>query len=548
MTKGVSHMLRPSSLVKTYKTYKRLDTSVDDGILVSPTILPSLDSEMFPRGRMPYRSYGVTVSPVTTPSVSITASPSPKDEKIGRRFWVSSDGHMAALMKREKKFLRSSETIQNFTRYVETSIANFLSTRSEPSAKQPLKPCNNDGLGFSSSMWSWFEMRKLDYLEYDCITELGGTVALENETEDGEYTCSRHQLLDAFRAREAALVKNRYRIADVILGNWTEPDSRRAYLYNTSSEQCRIYNEGGVKVDNKWYLFTSITNKPMDEYLPLFGRQSLVEMLHVSESDTLTPLRFSAQRRPKPFEKNQTHVWIDNTTTLLRSGRGGLSLGRFQNLYPEEIPSLVAAMAESDLWIQQAQDAMTPSSLAILILPVFLNLIPLALLAQAKTSVMLVYTVMSDVVTVIPLGIKGWELIKIEKERHIATTIRITSLRNGTIPKTAAMQIWISECKAKQSVQSLGVAFLTVSVVSLVVGVALEFMAKAYMNRQKLQQQAFNLENEPLVASPVAAGAGMDATVGAVDPASGIGMNQVGRKNLNSEGNLGLESGYDYGA
>lgn len=455
-----------------------------------------------------------------SPSSEPTPTPSPKPRFIGRLFHKSSKGYMAALMKREQKFLDASKTIQEFTQYVDNALVQFLRNNSERPPKQPLNPCNHDGSGFIKSMWYWFEQRNLPLLEENCITEFADTLAFENETENENHSFSRKSLLDAFKTREAALAENRFRIADVLLGNWTEPDVVRAYQFESASEHCSIYQEGGVKVDNKWYLFTSITNKPMEEFLPLFERQMLTEMLHVTDDRSLIPLRFSARSRPNETNPDQTHHWVNDTTTTLFSDQGVTPLGRFQDIYPEEIPSLVSAMEKSDLWIQQAQDAITLSSLSILILPVFLNLIPIAILAPVQTSVLILYTIMSDVVTVIPLGIKGWELINIGKLRNIASTIRITGFRNGTISERAAMQMWVTECKTNNNVHTLGIVFLSVAIVSLIVGVSLEFVAKAYMTKRALKRRLFQLEHEPLITDPADFDADIDATVGAVHPAS----------------------------
>lgn len=519
LKKRATHWLQSLNLHSNHNISEHLEINSGYGYSRTDTLFKNSEIAVISAEPSPEESFEAAPTPTKSPSIAPTPTPSPQPRFIGRRFHISSEGHMAAMLRREDKFLNASETIQNFARYVETSLVNFLRNNSERPPKQPLNPCNTDGDTFRMNMWYWFEQRNLPSLEFDCITELAGTVSFENETEDGDYTYSTRQLLEAFQAREAALVENRYRIADVILGNWTEPDIARAYQFDTASERCKIYHEGGVKVANKWYLFTSILNKPMDEYLPLFERQILTEVLHVSENRSLIPLRFGAQRRPNKTDKDQTHTWINDTTTTLFSDIGGTYLARFEDIYPEEIPALVSAMEESNLWIQQSQDAVTLSSLAILIFPVFLNLVPIALLAHVKTLTMLLYTVMSDVVTVVPLGIKGLELINIEKRRNIASTIRITSFSNGTETERAAMQMWVAECKVNQGVHTLGVAFLTIAVVSLVVGVSLEFLARAYMTKRRLKRRLFQLEHEPLLADSAVADSDLQATVGAVDSA-----------------------------
>lgn len=438
-------------------------------------------------------------SPTPTPSRS------PKPQNIGRRFWVSSDGEMTKIMRSDAEFVQALHIIQNFTEYVENRTLESLKEPMGPSVKQPLSPCNIKGAGFHNAMFTWIDNRGLPLLDKSCITQLIDTVALEGEDENGNYTYTPKELHNALITRVERLYQRRWEISNAILPNWTDTDVGRKFNYSIAKKNCEIYQVGGIRKGDKWYTSSDITNNLTFLHLPLFQRQILTEVMHVAQNGTLDdPLVYRAQLRPPDDAPSDTkHEWIENTTTLLLSEDGTVRLGTFADMIPSDVPALQSALEKSDLWIQQAQDALAPSSLAILLLPLFLNLVPIALIAPVKSSVMILYTIMSDVVTVIPLGIKGVEMIIIGKQRHISTGIALTSALNGSRAETAAMQMWTAECQAETNVYTVGIIFVVLSAVFLVLGITLEYVAKAVMNNRTLRRKMFLIEMEPLLQTTI---------------------------------------------
>lgn len=444
---------------------------------------------------------------------SPTPSPTPKAYRIGRRFWISSDAPMTNLLRNDRQFANSLYTIQNFTTYIENRTLTTLQSDDEPPSDQPLYPCNSRGKGFHNAMWSWVEMHGLPLLNKDCITQFTGNVAFQNESQTSDSTFTSVQLHNALIERADALYRHRFNLSNEILGNWSHPDVGRAANYSLASKSCSIYQVGGVRLREKWYIFNSVTNDLGFLHLPLFRRQYLTEVMHVAENGSLAdPLRVKVDKRPE--NGSGRHKPIYNTTTYLFSGDGTVHLGTFNDVHPADVPALQSASNKADFWVQQAQDALAPSSLAILILPLFLNIVPIASIAQVKTSVLLLYTIMSDVVTVIPLGIKGIELIYIGRQRHIDSTIIVTSALDGIKTQTATMQMWTAECRANANVHTLGVVFLVLAIVFLFIGIALEFFAQAWMKKRLLRRQMFEYEFEPLLSQTP--NLSHDANIGAV--------------------------------
>lgn len=105
---------------------------------------------------------------------------------------------------------------------------------------------------------------------------------------------------------------------------------------------------------------------------------------------------------------------------------------------------------------------------------------------------MLLYTLFSDILTVIPLAIKGAELVYIGGLRHRTIAVRMTSAMNGTLSNSAGASLWAAECRATKRVRPLGFAFLTIALVFLTLGVWLEFWARQYvkMRERKRRVQA----------------------------------------------------------
>lgn len=113
--------------------------------------------------------------------------------------------------------------------------------------------------------------------------------------------------------------------------------------------------------------------------------------------------------------------------------------------------SSLTSLDQMHIPAQQVEDAATLSIIANLGLPLLLNLILVALFTEGSANKLLAYILLSDLLTVVPIGIKVVELLLIHRARYRSGILRITSPspiselgeRNFGF---AAEGIWASEC------------------------------------------------------------------------------------------------------
>lgn len=177
-----------------------------------------------------------------------------------------------------------------------------------------------------------------------------------------------------------------------------------------------------------------------------------------------------------------------DASTLLVFHHGPAKPDFFKNTFLEDNVAVIRALDKSRHYSEQVSDALSPSSISILVLPLFLNTLPIALFADVSARTMLMYAILSDVLTTIPLFIKGVELITIGSRSRIAAITRISSGFNGTLADVAAAEVYVASCRSKQSVLPKGIGFVGISLAFLILGLAAEVLAREYVayRRRKL--------------------------------------------------------------
>lgn len=270
--------------------------------------------------------------------------------------------------------------------------------------------------------------------------------------------------------------------------NFTEPDFAYNCLYKTATQNCVLHPIAAIRLgrDADWHLGTGIHNKNKTAQLPNFGRHNIIEYATYKDRKLSAPLPMNVYVRQDGQGERPRRT---DATTVMLSWRGQANPSTFSRIEVADNPAIHESLDKSDLDVQQAIDATSPSNIAILMLPLLLNFVPIALLADVGTLTMLLYTIMSDVLTVIPLLIKGIELLIISSRKHRSVVVRISSFTNATRTDIAVAEMWAAECTVSGSVRSTGYAFLALSLVALVVGILSEIGAKIYVTRIRNTRQ-----------------------------------------------------------
>lgn len=296
-----------------------------------------------------------------------------------------------------------------------------------------------------------------------CVTDV-----VPNEKEERD-------LHDVVREFNRQINRHAGKIAREAKTNFTDADSIFDYPHESQTEMCHVNVLGAYRLRDEWYLNVGITNEKKEKHLGEFKRLYLVEILRHGGG-------YGYMKLP---ERDANHRIRNDTTTIVVGHRSTAEPAVFKAVFLDDNIGVRRALSKAASYTQQTTEALSPSSLAILFFPLWMNLVPIAMLANVGTMKMILYALLSDVLTVLPLGIKGVELISIGSSEYVGSVVRMTSFRNGTRAEAAAAEVYVAQCHVKQNLVAIGGAFVAIALLFLVGGVLAEFIAKGYKERRR---------------------------------------------------------------
>lgn len=291
-----------------------------------------------------------------------------------------------------------------------------------------------------------------------------GTLASDYEFSSGElFRNTRLVLFDAIS--KITLPRN---------GNWSDPSAPymlRSQSRTREGQTCSMENIRAIRKNSVWYLRAALTNRPIRVYAPDWDRQILQEWVANSYEQSLTALQPSL-----------TTLQLENTTTFLTMWSGFGSTIQ-QDDFEDPNSPIAQAFSQNLVDVDLASDAITPSNIAILALPLVMNLVPIAFIADLNTFAMLSYVLVTDLFSTVPFLIKGVELIRSSRPREPVVFSFFAG--NETIGE---MQAWAVDCRGQERFRAIGIAFVVVAVAALIIGLLLELWANKFMTRLRANQ------------------------------------------------------------
>lgn len=449
----------------------------------TPTLLAPVTAVALLFLLLPPRAAATCASPSPSAAGAASASPTPPPKwYVGRYFFHSNDAPIARVLGAQPPFVALTNTIIDALHSIEHAIRVEQQFRlnAHSAAHHDLQLRTPHICNLQDAQWALSARDQIQLRGYaqqpavSCVTDyIAPSDRRETQLHHYVYTMAR------------IIKRNAERIARAAHTNFSNADAIFDWPYSTKTEDCTINVLGAYRIDHRWLLNIGITNERKENYTAEFSRHYLNE--GIGRNASVGTMRLP--KRPPNDAPNQTHVVL-NATTMMVSHSGVAAPGVFKFIPLDENLSVRRALDKADLYSQQVSDATSPSSIAILVLPLFLNLIPIALLADVSTRATFLYALLSDVLTVIPLSIKGIELMSIGSDRFIGAVVRMSSASSGQLSAAAAAEMYGALCKPKRNVLPTGVAFLTTSLVFLVAGLAFEVAAKKYASRRRRHRRA----------------------------------------------------------
>lgn len=387
---------------------------------------------------------------------------------------------------------RTINTLLEIITYIDLATTSATLARRNQNTSQPsLTTCNAREVDtWKTSLKQYHGVRGWAPPSPSCVSDVYGAgrsdgVAVHNATSLPGFSID--TVYNAVVHRSTQLDDIATRIATDLALPWKLPNRPRNFVYNIREQRCTHDYAGFVRQNGEWFLDALLTNARQDRVLDDRERVFLHEYVRADRNGVMLPSK--TMRLPVLDEAafdmpKATLTWISNSTTLLQFESGGVSAAAFNIIFAPDNPAVIDAIRKGGHDAQQAADATTPSNIAILALPLAMNIVPVALVADVNGIGMLVYTLLTDVLTAVPLAIKGVEVLAISARRQRSVVTRVTG---GQVEDGAekAGEVWVAECVANGNLKPTGVILLVVALMFMVGGVVAEFVAREWVRKKR---------------------------------------------------------------
>lgn len=239
-----------------------------------------------------------------------------------------------------------------------------------------------------------------------------------------------------------------------------------------AQQTCSIEALTAYRVRDNWYLHSVVTNKPITINQPKGFRQNIVEWIPRYGNDALRMVHFNYTPEGKEC--------LVNSSTLLTTWGGFGTLSPEGYNFDSSVHAVTRAYSQNLVAVDLASDAVTVSNIAILALPMAMNIIPVAFVTDLNAFGMFAYVLVTDIFSTIPFLVKGVELIQSSLPRQE----EVVAFHGGN-STLGAVELWSAVCQGKESFRTMGIIFVVVAIVIMFSGIALEIWAKTYMRRRQ---------------------------------------------------------------
>ncbi len=257
-----------------------------------------------------------------------------------------------------------------------------------------------------------------------------------------------------------------------------------AYRAPDFYRECNLAGALGHRRKGNWAVAAMLTNVSISIVMKQWDRGYFMEPISVDNKS----MRHFSFSMPKCSNGNLSG--FENGSATIATWGGRPSWSHFSSRRIEENPAIVEALYRGEHEKELVEDSDTVSNLAILLLPAVLALVPLALFHDVGLSLTYVYILVTDVVSVLPVAIKGTELLWYGSKKHYATVSYLYGAE--TAKDIAVAETWVASCGMKEFVQEQGIGLLTTALCAMIVGIVLEFITRWEVSKHKKRRDRFH--------------------------------------------------------
>ena len=271
------------------------------------------------------------------------------------------------------------------------------------------------------------------------------------------------------RAKQRARQADGTSLFDRELQCWNQVVSPMMAPTETSAFQCNVAHSVGVRRrDSTFNVQTSITDEPLNRSMPEKMRHYLAEQFRI----------FGNRVRALPVPSHRVGSLegaVNDTTTVLATWGGHVKISFFMGIPNAIGPAMRYTKEMSNKNRDAIEDGVAVSNIAILVLPCLLATVPLAAVeGVSRSRTLLIYIIATDLISVLPLAIKGVEMLVQARRRYVGCVAWNVGVEGEAL---AVVELWCANCTHHTRFQVYGWSFLFVALAFMVGGVVLEVFA-----------------------------------------------------------------------
>lgn len=377
-------------------------------------------------------------------------------------------------------FMRANETLRNETtgsfQLMEALNEAFLKKRQQPTDNCNL-PNQHIWAGSARTRPMGFQIGQMDDT---CYSYIHLNDAVKEEKFNASLLNHAQQIIRSGRRALTTATQNNQFPKD---GGWGTGRGTGAPFENVyknltvAGQTCTVDTAFAYIINSRVYLRVLVSNRHSSYAAAVFERQLVIEFVPKDFSDSLRMIH--PRYDPNLPPDNQTGP-LENSSTVMYATQNRIPLSTKQSLDEDSFSALTQGSGEVKEATDRAEDALTYSNIALLVLPMVMNLIPVAFVADLATTGITAYIVFTDVLSCIPFMLKGIELVMLSAPRKAYVTAFFAG--NETF---AQIEVWCAKCQALDVYVNTGIVFIVTGIVAMLVGFGLEFWATRYIRKRK---------------------------------------------------------------
>lgn len=255
---------------------------------------------------------------------------------------------------------------------------------------------------------------------------------------------------------------------------WNDTFSSMAVSFNADRyRRCTSVRVSGLRCNITMFISPHVTNLTATETGKTRGQ--LQEYLALDEN------------RIVAFRKRSNGLPGGAGRLFTRKNRASTS--HYEGMYSKDSQSSILALSYGQVEKIKIQESDSVSTLALLFIPAILSVIPLGLFQEASLSVMVLYAVATDFLSVLPIAVQGVELLLYGSRKHFSYVSDISNdERQISLEKFATS---VTKCEANPSVWRRGAIFVALAAILMTCGFAFEILSRRKLSR-KTKERAWS--------------------------------------------------------